>query len=108
MTDDLRETVDALQERVRRLEKIVEQDDTNHSPEAEATQTARYDRYDRRVIDELTNSEVVTLKRLKTLYNAAGVRDEKKIKQRIESLTSRGVLTPASGVGRWQYTGEQE
>jgi len=109
MTDEnLRETVDVLRERVSRLEEIVEQDDQNHSGEKKTRERTRYDRYDSRVVEGIEPNSVVTFKRLRTLYNAAGVRNKNKIKQRVEALTSGEEFVNTDGVGRWRYTGGKQ
>jgi hypothetical protein len=64
------------------------------------------DRFDRRVLESLEPGEVVTLKRFRTLYNAAGVKNGEKIKARMQALTDSDKFTQTRGIGRWKYVGE--
>lgn len=106
MTDEnLSEDVAELKARVRRLERLVEQDDENHTGQSATAHAANTDRYDRRVLDGIESGEVVTLKKFRTLYNAAGVKDGEKVKTRIQALTSRDEFEKDKGMGRWRYSG---
>jgi len=107
MTDEIsRSEFEELKARVRRLETELEEADGNPTGTEKTAHAGNTDRYDERVLDRIDSGEVVTLKRFRTLYNAAGVRDKDKIKARTQALTEGEKFEQTRGVGRWKYVGE--
>jgi uncharacterized coiled-coil DUF342 family protein len=107
MSDEISQSeFEELKARVRRLETKLEEADENPTATKKTAHVGTVDRFDRRVLESLEPGEVVTLKRFRTLYNAAGVKDGEKIKARLQALTDREEFNSTRGIGRWKYVGE--
>lgn len=66
------------------------------------------DRYDRRVIKKLQNTDgEVQITTLYSFYRQAGVRNESKIKSRLRDLASDGLIEKA-GSSRWRFVGPEQ
>lgn len=84
MTDELRERVDELEQRVAELENKLKSGADSHDSQL-------LDRYDTYVVESVKDGQRPKALKLRRLYEEAGVRDKKKIKQRVKRLDRLGV-----------------
>lgn len=112
MTDERTtdERMDALERRVSDLEERLgrihsEGDETDHC--LSVAPNGVRDRYDGTVLSGLEVGEAYRLAELRERYEAAGVRDGNKIKDRIKHLIKSGFLENI-GMGTWRFVGSGE
>lgn len=90
---DVREELAELRERVETLEAIVAAEDAPGSR----------DRYDRQVISNLAEADdSVPVGTIQRWYRRAGVRNKRKIRNRIKALAEDGLIESV-GTAHWRY-----
>lgn len=95
---DVREELAELRERVETLESIVTQ----------ASTADVADRYDDHVIAKLEQAgESVPTRTVLRWYREAGVKNQRKIKTRLQDLRAEGLIEPV-GKTAWRYCGPQQ
>lgn len=94
-----------LENRVAELEARVE---TLESVLASPASMAGVDRYDSAVLDKLAeDGGAVSIRQLHKWYRRAGVRSERKIKNRLRDLRADGLIEQA-GTANWRYAGPRQ
>jgi hypothetical protein len=106
MTDDeLRDELESLKARVSRLERLVEQDDGNPTPDDESARAAVLDHYDRPVVDSLSEDGVYHVRDLVKRYKRQSrITDHGTAKERVQRLVRTDGFTAEAG-GDHRFTG---
>lgn len=86
MTDDLSRRVERLEARVERLEDRLDEHDHQESSQRVTASTDRLDQYDQHVMQAVDDVAAANPLLLRHEYEAAGVLDEDKQKQRAKRL----------------------
>jgi len=90
--------IDELESRIEALESLVEADSSG----------VGRDRYDSTVIGKLADAgESVSISRIQAWYRQAGIRDKRKIRNRIKNLHDAGFIENV-GTSSWRYVGPRQ
>lgn len=100
--DALEARVDALQ---RKLNAAIDRIDELESSGGGGGGPRGFDQYDQHVIDDLEPGKTLTLAELKRRYNMAGVRNDRKVKDRVSILTNSDLFESGTANQTWTFTG---